>query len=120
MQFHANYSQRAIAENYTVTDAGYVIFDALWILALALNNTMTMVNSGDITETDCEIFKFPGNLTSFETFNHKNRKMGCIIRWNLNKTNFTGVTVSTCTYTVTINYVNIYYSLIMPTLNIII
>ena len=31
---------------------------------------------------------------NFETFNYKNAKMGCIIRWNLNNTNFSGVSVS--------------------------
>ena len=41
-------SARATAENFTVVDDGYVIFDALWVLALALNNTMSMINSGDI------------------------------------------------------------------------
>ena len=79
-------------ENYHVLDAGYVVFDALWVLASALNNTMSMVNSGDISRTDCE--NVPGSLEHLHNFNYKNMKMGCVIRWSLNNTNFSGVSVS--------------------------
>ena len=55
---------------------------------------MTIVNSGDISKTNCE--NVPGSLENLERFNHKNNgKMGCIIGWNLNNTNFSGVSVST-------------------------
>ena len=87
------YSTRATAENFTVVDAGYVIFDALWVLAIALNKTMSMVNSGDIEQTNC------GNVSgTLVNFDYKNAKMGCIIRWNLNNTNFSGVSVSSYFY----------------------
>jgi hypothetical protein len=76
---------------YTVIDAGYVIFDALWILALALNNTMNMVDTRDISITDCG--NVTGSLENLQDFNYKNRKMGCVIRWNLNNTSFSGVSV---------------------------
>ena len=84
-------------ENHIIIDAGYVIFDALWILALALNNTMTMVNAGDISETGCE--SVPGSLVNLHEFNYKNRRMGCVIRWNLNNTRFSGVSVCFCCIT---------------------
>ena len=77
-------------------DAGYVVFDALWILALALNNTMTMVKNQDITKTNCD--NIPGSLVNFQNFTYKNRKMGCVIRWNLNNTNFSGVSVCLSKY----------------------
>ena len=89
-------SARATAENFTVVDTGYVIFDALWVLALALDNTMSMVNNRDIGQTNCE--NVSGTLVNLETFNYKNAKMGCIIRWNLNNTNFSGVSVSSYFY----------------------
>ena len=72
-------------------DAGYVIHDALWILALALNNTMTMVNNNDTGQTNCN--SLPGALVNFDMFNHTNSRMGCVIQWNLNNTNFSGVSV---------------------------
>ena len=90
-EFHHKYSMRANAEGYTVIDAGYVIFDALWILALALNDTMNMVNTNDISNTECgDVF---GSLQDLHNFTYKNRMMGCVIRWNLNNTNFSGVSV---------------------------
>ena len=92
MDFSEQYSTRAMAENFTVIDAGFAIYDVLWILAIALNNTMSMVNSGDVGQTNCE--DVPGSLVSLENFDHTNKRMGCIIRWNLNNTNFYGVSVS--------------------------
>ena len=92
MDFSAQYSSRAKAENFTVIDAGFAIYDVLWVLAIALNNTMTMVNSNDIGQTNCE--NVPGSLMSLEHFDHTNKRMGCVIRWNLNNTNFMGVSVS--------------------------
>lgn len=92
MEFSEQYSTRARAENFTVIDAGFAVYDVLWILALALNNTMTMVNNNDIGQTNCE--SVPGSLVSFENFNHTNKRMGCVIGWNLNNTNFLGVSVS--------------------------
>ena len=92
MEFSEQYSTRARAENFTVIDAGFAVYDVLWILALALNSTMTMVNSDDIGQTNCE--SVPGSLVSLENFDHTNKRMGCVIRWNLNNTNFSGVSVS--------------------------
>ena len=96
---------RANAEGYTVIDAGYVIFDALWILALALNNTMNMVNTNDISNTDCD--NVSGSLENLENFNYKNRKMGCVIRWNLNNTSFSGVSVCFLLFSAIILYMNV-------------
>ena len=90
------YLTKATAENFADIDAGYVILDALWVLALALNDTMSMVNNRDIGQTNCE--SVSGTLVNLETFNYKNPKMGCIIRWNLNNTNFSGVSVSSYFY----------------------
>ena len=74
------------------------VSDASWVLTLALNSTMTIiVNSGDISKTNCE--NVPGSLENLERFNHKYGKMGCIIGWNLNNTNFSGVSVSTSSNT---------------------
>ena len=70
------------------------MYDVIWVLALALNNTMTMINSGDISETNCG--NIPGSLVPLEQFNYSNEKIGCLIQWNLQQTNFTGVTVSDC------------------------
>lgn len=73
-------------------DAGIRAYDVVWVLALALNNTISMVRSGDINETGCN--KVPGSLVPLEEFDYANERMGCLIQWNLQQTNFSGVSVS--------------------------
>ena len=92
MEFFEQYSTRATTKSFTVIDAGFAIHDVLWVLALALNNTMTMVNNDDIGQTNCE--NVPGSLVNLSDFDHTNKQMGCVIRWNLDNTNFSGVSVS--------------------------
>ena len=92
MEFENKYSLRATTGGFRVIEAGFSMYDVLWVLAKGLNSTLAMVKSGDISETDCE--RFPGSLVSFENFNHTNIRMGCLIEWNLEKTNFLGVSVS--------------------------
>ena len=73
---------------------GGVVYDAMWMLALALNKTMSMVEAGSpsiIAETGCE--DVPGLLVPLEEFSYSNEKMGCLMQWNLQQTNFTGVSV---------------------------
>ena len=64
------------------------------ILAIALNNTLTAVESGDINGTGCEGVR--GSLVPLEEFSYSNEKMGCVIQWNLQQTNFSGVSVGCC------------------------
>lgn len=73
-------------------DVGVRLYDVMWVLAVALNNTMTAVESGEINGTGCDTV--PGSLVSLEQFSYRNEKMGCLIQWNLQRTNFSGVSVS--------------------------
>ena len=59
---------------------------------MALNNTMTMVLNENITNTGCN--NLPGSLVNLSDFDHTNMLMGCLIQWNLQNTNFSGVSVS--------------------------
>ena len=92
MDFETQYMMRATAAGFSVIDAGFSMYDVLWVLAKALNSTMAMVESGDITHTGCS--DLPGSLVSLDAFNHTNVRMGCLMRWNLQNTNFSGVSVS--------------------------
>ena len=65
------------------------------MLAQALNNTMSMVENEDIGRTGCS--NVTGDLVPLEEFNYTNEKMGCLIQWNLQQTNFSGGTVSRTT-----------------------
>ena len=73
---------------------GGVVYDAIWILALALNKTLSMVNAGNssVIGTGCE--NATGSLVPLEEFSYSSEKMGCLIQWNIQSTNFSGVSVS--------------------------
>ena len=92
MMFEDEYSRRAISGGFDVVNPGFRLYDVIWVLALALNNTMTMVENDDISQTDCN--NASGSLVPLEKFNYTNEKMGCVIQWNLQQTNFSGVSVS--------------------------
>jgi hypothetical protein len=92
MEFEEEYARRAKEGEFEVIDAGVRLYDVMWILATALNNTMTAVESGDINGTGCE--GLPGSMVPLEQFSYSNERMGCVIEWNLQQTNFSGVSVS--------------------------
>ena len=73
---------------------GGVVYDAIWILALALNKTLSMVEEGNssVIGTGCE--NAAGRLAPLQLFSYDNEKMGCLIQWNIQQTNFSGVSVS--------------------------
>ena len=76
---------------YYASDAGGQAYDAVWVLALALNRTMAMVGSGNINGTGCG--NVTGSLVPLERFQYSNERMGCLIQWNIQRTNISGVSV---------------------------
>ena len=90
MQFVEKYENRTDSELDRVY-AG-VVYDVIWVLAIALNKTMTMINSTNINETNCE--NISGSLVPLEHFDYTNEQVGCLIQWNLQQTSFNGVSVS--------------------------
>ncbi len=79
-------------KNYTFVFFATVAYDALWAFARALNKTNEMVqNSEIVNRTGCTV---PGELVPLENFTYSNQFMGCIIRWNLERTDFVGISVS--------------------------
>ena len=87
------YENRAVEEKYTVhTAAAALGFDAVWVLATALNKTAAMVQSGNVSETGCKGYT-EGGLVPLEHFNYSNGLMGCVIQWNLQNTNIHGTSV---------------------------
>ena len=59
---------------------------------MALNRTAIMLNKGNINGTGCE--NISGSLVPLEQFQYSNEKMGCLIQYNIQMTNFSGVSVS--------------------------
>lgn len=92
MDFEREYGTRTQAGGYDMIDTGVRLYDVMWVLAIALNNTLTAVENGDINGTGCE--DAPGSLVPLEQFSYHNERMGCLIQWNLQQTNFSGVSVS--------------------------
>ena len=92
MEFALDFKNRA-DESQDVAYGG-VVYDAIWILALALNKTLSMVEEGNssVIGTGCE--NVAGWLAPLEEFSYNNEKMGCLIQWNIQQTNFSGVSVS--------------------------
>ena len=92
MAFEYEYSKRATAKGFDFVDAGVRIYDIMWVLAHALNNTATMVDNGNISETNCG--NMHGSLVPLDEFDYENEKMACLLQWNLQQTDFSGVSVS--------------------------
>ena len=93
--FAQEFSRRAPSEDIAY---GGVLYDVIWSLAIALNETISMIDEGNtsINGTGCE--GLPGLLVPLEEFSYDNELMGCLIQRNLQWTNFSGVSVSKLNY----------------------
>jgi len=87
------YANRSVQLGYTPGLVRGLAYDAIWVLALALNQTQDMfLSKFNVTEIGCG--GLDGGLVPLEQFNYSNGVMGCVIRWNLERSNFSGVSVS--------------------------
>ena len=84
------YTLRAKAQNFTPHIEADIAYDAVWALAFALNITSELVAWGNVSETGCDL---EGELVPLHMFNYSNALLGCVIRWSLEQTDFTGVSV---------------------------
>ena len=92
------YRKRLESTNYTYSFSGSLAYDGLWSLAFALNKTNTMLQSMTREEvlnvTGCAVESgIHWELVPLENFTNDNELMGCVIRWNLQRTDFVGVSV---------------------------
>ncbi len=100
--FNFSYERQLLT---SVTRSSYtysLAYDALWTFAIALNKTNEMVR-GLIREEILNMTQCGGTdeetgveweVVSLENFTYSNQLMGCIIRWNLERTDFVGISVS--------------------------
>ena len=87
------YEDRSKRDHYNTTNQAYKLYDVMWALALALNSTDAMIkDDANISETGCD--DVPGSIVPLEMFEYSNKKLGCLIQWNIQRTNFSGLTVS--------------------------
>ena len=95
MEFNNLYERKVNQSNYTSSYLAPIAYDALWTLAFALNSTNQMIQGMSweeiLSTTGCNgVYR---KLVALENFTHDNELMGCVIRWNLHKTDFLGTSV---------------------------
>ena len=93
-QFDELYENRCTQMGYSSNQViSGVAYDAVWALALGLNRTQEMFLSNyNVSEIGCG--GLDGGLVPLEQFDYSNGVMGCVMRWSLGQTNFSGVSVS--------------------------
>ena len=82
--------------NYTFTFVAPIAYDAVWSFALALDSTEAMLSwpkDRIIRETRCQDDGKDLDGFRLDDFTYNHTFIGCVIRWNLARTNFTGVSV---------------------------
>ena len=111
-EFNIEYLRRletSVAQdnNVTFTFVAPIAYDAVWSLALALNRTDTMLawpKERIVRETNCQDDGIDLSGFRLDNFTYNHSFIGCVVRWNLAQTNFTGVSVSITT----VHYCNHY------------
>ena len=93
--FNTKYNRRLEETNHAYSIGYAQAFDAIWTIAQVLNYTEEMtinqINRSSVHENCRDL---PGELVHLDKFNYSNAFMGCVIKYNFYKVNFTGVTVS--------------------------
>ena len=87
----------ARGNNYTFSFIAPIAYDAMWSFALALNRTITMLKwpkDRIVQETKCEDDGKDLEGFGLADFTYNHSFIGCVIRWSLTQTRFTGVSVS--------------------------
>ena len=94
-EFDDEYLRRLQEPRYRVrnlrpTSAPGLLYDAVWAMAIALQNVSERVRRND--SSGCS--KLPGELVLLEQFDYENELMGCMMRNSYYDITFTGITVS--------------------------
>ena len=94
-EFIQKYTRLLRNTKYNPDSIYIVAFDAIWSLALMLNKTeemrMTTVSRNDPQFEKCN--HLYGELVPLDEFNYSNALMGCVMKENFHKVDFTGVSV---------------------------
>ena len=70
------------------TYVAHMAYDAVWALALALDRVANIISSGEGAEPVCN-----GTLIPLDEWNNSVTATSCLIRHELGRTNFEGLTV---------------------------
>ena len=90
------YNEKLLQTGYTTITTYAMAFDTIWTVAQVLNYTEDMrlqnLSKNATMFEDCTHLE--GDLVPLNEFTYSNAFMGCVIKNNYYKVNFTGVTVS--------------------------
>ena len=97
-EFTGNYTERLYSNaEFNQSALHAIAFDTVWTLALVLNYTEEMrwknVTKEQVTHENCSS-DLTGDLVALNEFNYSNAYMGCVMKHNFYKVNFTGVSVN--------------------------
>ena len=76
--------------NYTPLNFYGNAYDAMWAMAIGLDNADRRAKAGD--DSGCR--NLQGELVPLNMFNYTNNKMGCMMKNGYATVNFTGITVT--------------------------
>ena len=90
------YIKKKKDEGYSDTIVHTLAFDAVWALAIALNRTASQLDEMDYRNSDLlECSKLQGSLNvSLDQFEYSNAQLACLLKKNMQRTLFDGVSVS--------------------------
>lgn len=88
-QFLQDYEARAVRDGYAPTVTAPLAYDAVWVLATALEGVAQRVASRD--DAGCE--GASGELVPLGNFTYDNEKLWCLLHSELQETDFLGVSV---------------------------
>ena len=81
--------------DYAINTVYQIAFDTMWTLALVLNYTEEMrlenISKSDSKFQNCK--ELQGELVPLDEFTYSNAFMGCVMKENYYRVNFTGVSV---------------------------
>lgn len=94
--FIANYNEALLQTDFRLSTVYALAFDTMWTVAQVLNYTEEM-RLNNLPKEANEFEKcanLSGELVPLNEFNYSNAFMGCVMKNNFYKINFTGVSVS--------------------------
>ena len=95
-EFIEKYNDALVKTKYNISTVYQLAFDTIWTLAKVLNYTEEMRLQNDTSDSvleKCSHLNMSGELVPLNNFTYSNAFMGCVMKENYHKVNFTGVSV---------------------------
>ena len=95
-EFIEKYNDALVKTKYNISTVYLLAFDTIWTLAKVLNYTEEMRLQNDTSDSvleKCSHLNMSGGLVPLNNFTYSNAFMGCVMKENYHKVNFTGVSV---------------------------